>query len=66
LNALPQVVNGIASIVPIEFYSTVKGHALFNFDAGEAIDDEPLLEGIFETPDAAKAHMRTKGVVAEV
>ena len=58
--------HGTASLVAIELNSIVKGHALFTFDAGGAAEDEPSLEGIFETPEAAKTHMRARGVIAEL
>jgi hypothetical protein len=51
--------------VPIELANKVEGYALFTGHAGNAAEDEPLLEGVFDAPDAAKAHLKASGVVAE-
>lgn len=54
---------GVGLLVPIEIAGKVEGYALFSVHCENAAEDEPFLEGIFDGPDAAVAHLKLSGVV---
>ena len=57
--------HGVAWLVPVEIDNRVEGIALFTGHAGTAPEDEPVLEGVFDTTGDAKAHLRLYGVIDE-
>ena len=56
---------GIVWIVPVTIGSKIAGYALFLFHAGGAPEDEPILEGVFESVEEAKATLAKEGVVID-
>lgn len=57
--------HGVAWLVPIAENDQVEGVALFTGHAGNAAEDEPVLEGVFKSEAEARAYLKTLSVIDE-